>query len=339
MMAEILVYLLAFLLSYYLTPVFIKYFKEIGVVAIDMHKKGKPKIAGGGGVPVALSIIFSMLVYIGLKTFLEKPDSRVITEYMAMVSSILMIMFIGFLDDIRILKKKTRTKIGEKDIRVGLPQWLKPLATIPAAIPLMVIKAGSSTMTLPIIGTVNFGLVYPLILVPIGVVGASNMVNLLGGFNGSEAGMGIVYMLTLGIIALHNNIGIYPLFFVSCLSLLGFIIHNWYPARILPGDSLTYLLGSIVASGVIVGNMEKAGVMVLSLFFLEFILKLRSKLKATSLGKLRRDGTIAPPYGKKIYSVTHIVMNLGKFTEKQISIMLVIIQMIISTIVLLSYLL
>jgi len=256
-----------------------------------------------------------------------------------MVSSILMIMFVGFLDDIRILKKKTQTKIGEKDIRVGLPQWLKPLATIPAAIPLMVIKAGCSTMSLPIIGTVNFGLVYPLILVPIGVVGASNMVNLLGGFNGSEAGMGIVYMLTLGLIAYHNNIYVYPLFFISSFSLIGFIIHNWYPAKILPGDSLTYLLGSIVASGVIVGNMEKAGVMTLSIFFFEFILKLRSKLKATSLGKLRRDGTIAPPYGKKIYSITHIIMNLGRFTEKQISIILVMIQVIISVIVLLSCLL
>jgi len=94
----------------------------------------------------------------------------------------------------------------------------------------------------------------------------------------------------------------------------------------LPGDSLTYLLGAVVASGVIFGNIERAGVIVLFPFFIEFLLKLRSKLKASSIGKLRGDGKIDPPYGKRIYSLTHLIMNLGKFTEKQIVIILILIQ-------------
>lgn len=329
----------AFLASFFLTKVFIKYFKEVEIIAIDMHKKNKPKVAGAGGFPLAFSISFSLLLYIGLSTFLRYKNYEITVSYLAMVSSIMLIAIVGFLDDIRVLKRKTKTKIGEKDIRVGLPQWLKPLATLPAAIPLMVIKAGASTMSLPLVGSVDWGLAYPLLIIPIGVVGASNAINLLGGFNGSEAGMGIVYMLTLSIIALVNNSISFPLFFITTLALIGYIKYNWYPAKILPGDSLTYLLGAIVANGVIVGNMEKAGILVLSLFILEFFLKLRSRFKASSLGKLGKDGKIYPLYGKKIYSITHIIMNLGKFTEKQISLILILLQLFVSLLTLAYYLL
>ena len=112
---------------------------------------------------------------------------------------------------------------------------------------------------------------------------------------------------------------------ISFASLLGFIKYNLYPAKILPGDSLTYLLGSIVASGVVVGNMEKVGVIVLLPFIIEFFLKARVRFKASCLGKLRKDGRLNPPYGKKIYSITHIIMNLRPLTEMQVTIIMILI--------------
>jgi UDP-N-acetylglucosamine--dolichyl-phosphate N-acetylglucosaminephosphotransferase len=119
---------------------------------------------------------------------------------------------------------------------------------------------------------------------------------------------------------------------ISFASLLGFIKYNWYPARILPGDSLTYLLGSIVASGVIVGNMEKVGVIVLLPFIIEFFLKARARFKASCLGKLRKDGKLNPPYGKRIYSITHIIMNLRPLTEMQVTIIMILIVALFSLI-------
>jgi len=116
------------------------------------------------------------------------------------------------------------------------------------------------------------------------------------------------------------------IFLVAFAALVGFIWYNWYPARILPGDSLTYLLGSVVASGVIIGNMEKAGLIVMLPFIIEFFLKLRVKFKASCLGKLREDGKLDSPYGKKIYSWTHLIMNLRPMTEKRVTIILILIQ-------------
>jgi len=108
--------------------------------------------------------------------------------------------------------------------------------------------------------------------------------------------------------------------------LIGFIKFNWYPARILPGDSLTYLLGAMVAAGVIVGNMERSGILVMLPFAIEFLLKLRSRFKASCLGKLSGDGKLRPPYGRKLYSWTHIVMNLKPLTERQVTLSLMLIQ-------------
>jgi UDP-N-acetylglucosamine--dolichyl-phosphate N-acetylglucosaminephosphotransferase len=121
-------------------------------------------------------------------------------------------------------------------------------------------------------------------------------------------------------------------FLTAFAALAGFIRYNWYPAKILPGDSLTYLLGSIVAAGVIVGNMERSGILVMSPFIIEFFLKLRVKFKATCLGKLREDGKLDPPYGRKVYSWTHLLMNLRSMTEKQVTIALILIQLVFTVI-------
>jgi hypothetical protein len=61
-------------------------------------------------------------------------------------------------------------------------------------------------------------------------------------------------------------------------------------------------------------------------------LKARAKFKASCLGKLRKDGKLDPPYGKNIYSITHVLMNLKKMEEKEVTIWLIIIAIIFSLI-------
>jgi UDP-N-acetylglucosamine--dolichyl-phosphate N-acetylglucosaminephosphotransferase len=314
----------SFLVTFFIAPYFMQFLQAGGVVGIDLHKKLRPRLPTSGGVCVAFGIIAGLLTYIGLTTFLGGPPNE-ITNLLAVLSSVLITMFVGFLDDLNVKARAVLTKEG-LDIRIGFPQWAKPLLTLPAAIPLMVVNAGETMMDLPFLGVVNFGILYPLILIPIGFVGASNAINLLGGFNGSETGMGIVYLLGLGVFAaLSGSIGS-VIFLVAFAALIGFIKYNWYPAKFLPGDSLTYLLGAIVVSGAIVGNMEKIGVIIMIPFIIEFVFKLRSKLKASCIGKLRKDGRLDPPYGRKIYSLTHLIMNIKPLTEKQVAIILILIE-------------
>jgi len=317
--------LASFITTFFITPYFIRFLKAAGIIGLDLQKRDKPQLATSGGICVAFGVLAGLLAYIGFQTFIFGAQAWLI-PLLAVTSSVLIVMFVGFLDDLNVKLTTVKTKEGQ-DIRVGFPQWIKPLLTLPAAIPLMAINAGETSMAIPFIGRVPFGIFYPLLLIPLGIVATSNMVNLLAGFNGLEAGMGIVYLSGLGISALLNDRTSGAVtFLVTFTALIGFIRYNWYPARILPGDSLTYLLGSIVASGVIVGNMEKNGLIVMLPFIIEFFLKLRVKFNASCLGKLREDGKLDPPYGRKIYSWTHAAMNLKPLTEKQVTLILILIQ-------------
>jgi len=319
-------FLISLIFSLLLTKKIIPFFKRNNIAALDLQKKGKPLVANSGGIPVFFGLFFGLMFFIGIQVFIFNITEQLVLLFAA-VLTIFLITLIGFFDDIN----NKEVLEGKAKIRKGLKQWQKPLLTLPAAIPLIVVKAGYTTMAIPFIGIVDFGILYPLILVPIGVVGAANAINLLGGFNGSEAGMGLVYCTSLGIYSLINNRIVSAAIFFSCAgALIGFLKYNWVPAKILSGDSIQYLLGSVVASGVILGNMEKAGLFLMIPFGIEFLLKLRRRLHAHCMGKLREDGKLDPPYGKKIYSLTHVIMNVKPFSEREVTLILIFIQILVS---------
>jgi len=339
--------LISFLTTFLLTPRIIQFLQAAQIVAVDLHKKDRPKLPASGGICVGSGILAGILFYVGVQTFfptLSSSGSQASSmQLLAVISSVLIVTLSGLLDDLNVKTKAMQTKDG-MNVKIGFPQWVKPLLTLPAAVPLMVISAGRSTMTLPFIGVVNFGNLYPLVIIPIGFVGASNMVNMLGGFNGLEAGMGVVYTLSLGLYALLYSLktgvtgGIQAavLLLTTCVALFAFLRYNWYPAKILAGDSLTYLLGSLAAAGVIIGDMQRAGLIVMFPFIIEFVLKARSRFKASCIGKLRDDGKLDSPCGKKIYSWTHVLMNLGKLNEKEVTIALIFIQVLFASLLFLE---
>ena len=319
-------FIISLISSLIMTKNIIPFLKRNNIIALDLHKKGKPRVANSGGIPVFFSFMFGLMFFIAVQTFVFNITNQLVYLFAAILT-IFSIAIVGFFDDLNVREVLE----GKRDIRKGLKQWQKPLLTLPAAIPLMVVKAGVTSMSIPFIGSVNFGIFYPLILVPLGVVGAANAINLLGGFNGSEAGMGVVYFSALGIFALiHGEIVSGAIFLTMVGALLGFLKYNWYPAKILSGDSIQYVMGAAFASGVIIGNMEKAGVFMMIPFIIEFFLKARSRFKASCLGNLRPDGKLDPPYGKKIYSWTHIIMNIKPLTEKQVTISLMLMQVVLA---------
>ena len=176
------------------------------------------------------------------------------------------------------------------------------------------------------LGRTDIGLLYPLLLVPLGVVIAANMVNMLAGFNGMEAGMGIIYTLSLGLYSLFYGTQVAVIIAFAALgSLIAFFLYNKFPAKILPGDSLTYLLGGVIATIGILGNIERAVIIISIPFAAEFFLKARSRFKAQSYG-YEKNGRIQSRY-KKIYSIPHLFTRTGQFTEKQITFFMILIEL------------
>lgn len=328
-MAELFVSIVAaFLATFLITPYVIHYFKFIKLLTTDIHKKGKPLIPYPAGVPITIGIIDGLLLFIFLNIFLTGNSLELVALFAAM-TSILIITFTGLLDDLNSVQQKEGTYTTGKR---GLKAWQKPLLTIPAAFPLMAILAGDTQMVLPLIGAVDFGVLFPLLIVPIGVVGASNMVNMLGGFNGMQIGMGIIITTALGLFALtQSNITAAAIFLISAGALIGASKFNMFPARILSGDTDAYIIGAIIAVGAVVGDMERAAIIITIPFIIQAILKFYSLAKlghfASDTGLMQPDGTIKSRYGKSVYSWTHIIMNLGKMTERKIVAAMLLIQL------------
>lgn len=96
---------------------------------------------------------------------------------------------------------------------------------------------------------INFGvLAYPITI--LFIVSIINCINLIDGLDGLAAGISSIYFITIGIIAilLNNSTGLdVILTFIMLGSTLGYLWHNFYPAKIFMGDSGSMFLGYIIA--------------------------------------------------------------------------------------------
>ncbi len=293
--------LISFVLCVSFLPMWIRACRKLGLVWEDMNKFGHPRdVASSGGVVVIMAFVLGVLSYIALKTFLFGGQSKAL-EIFALLTVILILGIVALIDDM----------LGWKS--GGLPMRIRLLLATAASIPLVVINAGTHLMSLPFIGSVDFGVLYPLILVPLAIVGVGSTYNFLAGYNGLEAGQGILILSFLSFVAYATGsawLGIVGLCMVGAL--VGFWIFNKVPASVFPGDVMTYGVGALIAGMAILGNFEKIAFIVFIPYVIEVILKVRGRLKKYSFGVPRKDGTLKMPYDK-IYGLEHLaILVLGR---------------------------
>lgn len=295
------------------------YMLDSGITSPDHNKHGHIILPSSGGVAVAFGFAVGILTYIFGGSFSFYYAIANINDLLAAVLSIILITFVGFLDDINVSKTLVKTT-DMMDYRKGLKKWQKPLLTLIGAIPLMAINAGNSTITLPFIGAIGLGVAYPLIVIPLVVIFAANAFNLLGGFDGIASGSATI--ASLGLFIYSYVWGTYIGTLLSAVLLacvFAFWLFDHFPAKILTGDSFTYMFGAAFAAAAIIGSMESFAFIVFIPWMIEFVLHLRKKFAVTDLGKLQKDNTFLAPYGKKIYSWTHFIMNIKPMKEWEVS--------------------
>jgi UDP-N-acetylglucosamine--dolichyl-phosphate N-acetylglucosaminephosphotransferase len=324
----------SFLVAYLFMPLFMVFARKIGLTGIDQQKKGKPSLPTSGGVPAFVGLLMGLLTYLFMISFFEQGSAMenltAKVNILAAILSIGMITVVGFFDDIFMKQEAVKSRSDTVEKRHGLKQWMKPLLTLFGAIPLMVVMLGTTSMAWPFLGEINFGIFFPLILVPAAVVTVSNATNMLAGVNGLEAGLMAVASFFLGLFCLsYGTFEGAMIAFALFAALMAFLLFNWFPSKILPGDSLTYFLGGAFVAAVVIGNVEKFAIIIFIPWIVEAFLELTAKFKARSFGDLQEDGTIKAPYPDRIYSLTHVVMKLPewlgrkRFKENQIALILI----------------
>lgn len=291
--------LVAFFVVLLFTRVLIPRLKTYGITGKDENKQGMPDIPEMGGIAIVAGFVAGMLVAIAFHSFLGAAFNLVFI--LAAIITIMSVGFIGIVDDL-----------------LNIPQWLKAILPLFAAVPLMALSAAGSTMiSIPLIGAIDFGMIYIFILIPLAIAVCSNLTNMLAGFNGMEAGMGLIMFLTLLILAVNQ--GSMEMALISgsmAAALLGFLAFNVYPAKIFIGDTGTFTIGVALATSVILGNLESAGVILVIPYVLDFFFKAKAGFPHTHQ---ELKGEKLYPKDGKVKGLVHAVMKaFGGISERNL---------------------
>ncbi|MHA2358712.1 MAG: hypothetical protein ACXAB5_00425 [Candidatus Thorarchaeota archaeon] len=327
MITILIAVLVSFLIVVLFMPGIIRVLREKGMTGIDVHKPDRPEVPKGGGFIVLFAIVSGLLVVMGITTFQAQADIR--EGLLAALVSILMAGIIGLLDDTFDFKNRTK---------VALP--------LVASIPMIVVSVGTPTMTIPFIGTINFGVFYALLIVPLLMTFIVDSTNMYGGMNGLEAGLStinasaiVLYIIAGTIITGQEMTTALTDSGTVAASLLGasiaFLIFNRYPAKVLPGDVGRLPFGAAMASAIILGNMDRLAIILYTPFLINFILYLayrfyvrRKNVEYSKFATPRKDGTLEVVGPFTMYWIFPYLSK--KVTEKRNVLLLLLLQAVIA---------
>ena len=306
--------LLAFLLSVtivlMLTPPLIRKMAAGGMVGVDVNKTSKVPVAELGGIAALFAFSISLSLVVGLQKLLGDVAEP---PFLAAIGVFFMAAMIGLIDDIS-----------------NLQQRLKAIAVAFAALPLMLVHLGAPAIDFPFGFSANFTgtwhLVYWLILVPIGVTGVANAMNMSAGYNGLETGQIAVISAALLVVGQVQGVPDVALLVFGAVfgCSLGLYYFNRHPARIFIGDIGTLGLGAALAAGVILAHIEFYGLIAIVPAFFEagattyygLVRRNGERKKACRNPVLLPDGRLAVPQEARHYTLAYWLLSRKPRTEK-----------------------
>jgi len=217
---------------------------------------------------------------------------------------------------------------------VELSQILKPFLIVAASIPLMLILLSRGSISIPEIGSIHLGLLYPLVAVPLAITTSANFSNLLAGFNGLEAGCAAISLGTMALLSdITGHPGIAALGVIITFAYIGFLALNWYPAKIFPGDAGTLMAGAGLATMGLSTGLEFEAIVLSIPAAMDFALKMmhRNPFKQRRLfgnTRIRADGTLEPA---SYPALVHAFMKVSPITEKGLVLSLLAMQALFAT--------
>lgn len=248
-------FLTSFVLSVILVPIFAWLAGRFGLVD-DPKKHKHPGVIHQRIIPRAGGAAIFLAFF--LTTFLMVPLSK---KIMGILAGGLLLTVVGLIDD-----------------KIEINKWLRLLLQIVAALVVIGGGVGIAYITNPLavfsgvadgagnvirldILRVSFDflgrhsiLVWADLFALFWIVWVINMVNFSSGVDGQMPGIVFIVLLVIFVAALRFYPADYEQLIVSRLALagagatLGFLIFNFYPAKIFPGDSGSYFLGFLIAT-------------------------------------------------------------------------------------------
>ena len=229
MIISLFLFLLGFLICVLLTPWVIRLARRanIGLDTPDQtRKRHTTPIPRLGGMPVICALSVGLLVILGLR-----PECA--SSFFPVLLGSLCMCGLGLWDDFKPLGARKKL-LGQIAIAV-LVYWMG-LRIDRVAYP------GRPW-------SVNLGTAVGMSVTVFWLISVPNVINLIDGFDGLAAGLGLFMAVTLGIVGWFNEqlpVAMYA--FTMAGALLGFLVFNFPPARIYLGDGGAYLIGFCIAA-------------------------------------------------------------------------------------------
>ena len=167
--------------------------------------------------------------------------------------------------------------------------------------------------TLPFVGAVDLPAWVGVPLTILWIVAVMNMVNFLDGLDGLAAGVCGISGVTFAVLALSlGKVDAAILSAIVAGACIGFLRHNFFPARIFMGDSGALVLGYTLAAVAVVGLLKTASTVVL---FMP-LLVLAVPIIDTSFVVAKRMKQGVPVYTADRSHLHHRFVNIG-FSQRR----------------------
>ena len=299
--------LVAFLISLLSMPIIIKFSTKFNIFDYqDARKIHSGNISRLGGVGIAISFFVCTAVYFLI------TDTSLFIEYLPIISAGLIIFVFGFIDDV-----------------VTLRAIVKLLIQIVATC--LVIFSGNRFTQ---IGPWQIPSALSYIFTFCWIIGVVNAFNLIDGLDGLCGSLAFTTTLTLGIIYTLSGNNISVICFILAASILGFLCFNWPPAKLFMGDCGSQFLGFMLAT--------------LPLIPADSVIEFNKFLIIASVAAFPIFDTIAaiwrrirdkrPIMSPDKSHLHHKLLNMG-YTKKSSLYLVVFIQLLLCSLVIISYLL
>ncbi|MBU4227410.1 undecaprenyl/decaprenyl-phosphate alpha-N-acetylglucosaminyl 1-phosphate transferase [bacterium] len=214
---------IAFIVSYILTPYMAQVGKKQNMMDMPGHRKiHEEALPNLGGIVIFFGFLLSLL-------FVVQIEGQIKTLLIGGV----IILLLGVVDDIVDLSPKHKFIIQ----------------MVPA---LIVIIYNSDLINSFIVNQLKIFdllgyLLYPILI--FWIVGVTNSINLIDGLDGLACGISLIALVTFLILGLKQNLEALSLIsFALAGSILAFLKFNFYPAKIFLGDSGSTFAGFMLAS-------------------------------------------------------------------------------------------
>lgn len=232
-----------------------------------MHQRPLARLGG-------ISICFGTLLALGV-VWLFAGQSIVSADLFNKVVWVLLGSFVFFL-------------IGLADDLVNLSPVLRLAMQTSVAGLVWLADVQIDFVTLPGVGLIHLGWL-SLPITVLWLTGVVNAINWIDGLDGLASGVSCIAALSVAVVCLFTGQHTVALvMFALAGSLLGFLYHNFNPARIFMGDGGSYFIGFLLAGMSIVGLVKSAAITAIVLPFLILAVPIVDMV-AVILGRLK-DG-------------------------------------------------